>query len=1763
MDLTHCRLTVVAKQYWRAFSQQKKLVEFRSGNQSTALTEGMHLLFSLNATERRRGNTDLICAEVLTVIRLTCAQACARFPVEAHACNLPQLCSNWRSDTVNCIVVKKNSLHRTKRLVNLAQGNLGILRQFMYKTGSPRFCHIDDLDRTLTVTSNTGKTETCSFHATWPTASNTRRARSAPAGAGGSERAVETTLSVAGCSPLQRQDSFTDDRETLDRAYTRTKTFALLKNCLESNTVQEFKTMAKDCPVIRSREINRQIESVLELNAGNSISLQALYKLRQSASSKGSTLVFRTIQYVANLVAVSVFLDGAIDDNLMDEWRKKFHPWVMKTFRPECIRLLPKKWYFGDHWDGGENPLEEAVVSFGLHVEPGVHNQQISFPSKDWRCDKCLAEFTKTHRTALACKCGIALCTLCFGVEDVEPKQGRGRRAAVRTFVCERCLEKHTGGSKEPCKDLLIPDHSSKLCSCCGCDMMDPYWSACPARCRLCCRLFCEREVATCQLDTEVLSTATSIGCKGVYRLSQEAKPLESLRMVASIECLFCIGRPEYLENRKKVFKRLTRKVDVSVDPLELQVGYKLRRDVVQRNFKDARAVGDFVYDLHYGGFREVSRLALDFLMQMLSVQVVPDQNQTPLRPSVSAFNMLHLLGQHPLANARMLEMVCRAHAYWAEKEGTVLLRKIGHLLQPLNPLGASTRKRVGFYGEHLFKAGPLNDLIAEAIVLFSTLYPCWEVFVFGVSSDYAVDSDLNHPPVKQLWEHFEPERRICFEPAVDAEAKLKRLREATLDVFIALPGWTGTEDLGKILYCKAAPVQFNYLEFASPMHAPALVDFTILGQAVGDEQRRCVVRERLGVIESPGTYQPMQSRALLDAVHARPSKKDRAFWNLPSDNFILLVAGSTNRLDFGEKSVHPYWAMMRRISGSILIFPDKPSGMRSYILKCLAEYNASQEASHQVDPSRIIFQEWIHDKGDFWELIAAVGLEGGRGTTICTFGSVCFHTGAGDAFMNCVTHYTCRYPNGTMQQRVAAEIATAVGLEWPCVSDSPEATVDAVVAYAHDWGLQDRIYNHMKRAQETRAGFYDAERAPRFLAHAVDTACAQVMAAGGDRSKLTDFNIPFEGRAMEALSPEAGAASAEQLRYSLLAAAGMTVELYDNAATMLQGIEEETGCTLIALEGVGASTLAIRARFPTEEKEAVIKISKDGCLPARAHNRPLFREAKCLAEWHDAMKKHAFCNLLPRPFKVLKGGCFFGHSLPNDDGEVVFFLICERIARSYRDVAQRHQDNWQQHGLMEDSFRIEVLQPMCQGMFWAQNNDVLRVIFRDWKPDNVRFRPDGTAVIVDLGSSATARVRRGAGQQAVFVERRATSKCSDAGARRGCGLLRGQPPRLGDKYVAILQAAIEVFSSRAGDRGLALIGGTTPGFRDDEQREQAKLWRFFHTRILQHFDQKQGGKQDVYALFRTVLYTLTHQRGVAIDVWDAQAKAAAIQGAPGIKGMLLDAAPPGTRIRQTLALERLVDFLHGGLCPECSPVTTVEGAVCTMDSLPKRARLDIMRAMIHEVNTVAILTPDQEEGLSKGLLFPYGPLRRAVQWPEGFLNSLKHSVLEKVEAAVIPQLAAKCQPEMGVGLLALEDVPGNTLLGVYVGRKVRNHQRGTVYDAREYPSRYNVTGQGKIKILSQLNLETKFTCDAQPTSPHDFDWCKIQGNSGPCMNASDSEAKANCMVDRHSAWYDEDTGLIWMLVWSKPARIKKGQYCMWYYDHTAGAGNLWHFRAV
>ena len=103
-------------------------------------------------------------AVVRGIYVLSCKEAYACFPVEAHACNLEIMCKRWRcNNTVQCLVLDRNSLRVASEVRNLAAGNLGLLRQIIDRTGAARFCCSVDLGKTAMVRLSTGKMVHCTY----------------------------------------------------------------------------------------------------------------------------------------------------------------------------------------------------------------------------------------------------------------------------------------------------------------------------------------------------------------------------------------------------------------------------------------------------------------------------------------------------------------------------------------------------------------------------------------------------------------------------------------------------------------------------------------------------------------------------------------------------------------------------------------------------------------------------------------------------------------------------------------------------------------------------------------------------------------------------------------------------------------------------------------------------------------------------------------------------------------------------------------------------------------------------------------------------------------------------------------------------------------------------------------------------------------------------------------------------------------------------------------------------------------------------------------------------------------------------------------------------------------------------------------------------------------------------------------------------------------------------------------------------------------
>ena len=765
-------------------------------------------------------------------------------------------------------------------------------------------------------------------------------------------------------------------------------------------------------------------------------------------------------------------------------------------------------------------------------------------------------------------------------------------------------------------------------------------------------------------------------------------------------------------------------------------------------------------------------------------------------------------------------------------------------------------------------------------------------------------------------------------------------------------------------------------------------------------------------------------------------------------------------------------------------------------------------------------------------------------------------HTGANDLIMRCCLLFTCWDQAGAMPSRVAAEVVTAAGLGQVCVADTPEGVVPLVVNYWRDQRLRDRLAAFLARTKKDGIGFFDEHRIPDALCRIVEHYFAEFMRTRGDRAQLKDHTFPNTGP-VEIFAVDDRAAA----RKKLLGEMGIEDGMQESAEALLLWLESELEAEFSPdIVGRGGSTVTLCAKHCKGGNEVLtaVKVATRGRPKDRLHNESLCREALCLWLWGNKMRNHAFKTLLPEPHSYLaKGASFHGHSLPNQEGKVLVFLLCELIPLKFTDTAAKHTEDWQQSGTFHDKLRLNIILPLFQALFWAERKGLYLM---DVKPDNLGLRSDGTLAFLDVGQGCVCPVPNSAvlrdAEGMTLVQRPVTMAASDgtqgsAANKRQRGRLPGpllQGRSRGKGGVAITRRDLSVFQRMAGQRGgLANHGGGgTMGFRDEDEvaAQEALLHDKSRGGFARLFEPKHGFARDRFAAVRTVLFILTRRQGVTMREWDAEALAAAKGGPKGIREMLLRAVCRGVEVQQNIVLDRMVDFLFGGLRPE------------------KIRRLSAMEAMTDEMSTLPILPSHYAVQLASGhpIRLAGGPLHQLL--PPGYLAALKEKGghLAALADSILPALSFVNQPSMGMGVKADEEIPGDAVAALYVGIRAPNASIGAEYAVRDFPSRYAATAQG-IKILGGTELDCKVTCDAQLTAERDFEWHVIKSIGGPFMNAC-SPAAANCVLDRHSVWVDPDTQLVWMLVRTKQERpVAKGDFLMWDYSPTAGAGQLWSFK--
>ena len=183
VDMSRVRRAVIHLKHYRDILTEDKLVEFRSCAVALRFVPGLLVLFCLGSRWRRRGMEAMLVAEVLEIVDLPCREACLRFPVEAGACKLSRMARSWKGGKVRCIVL--SGARPATDYVNLSAGCLGFVGQFESTTGTPRFCHVSDLHKTMAVTLKSGLTVSSILKRSWPLTvnSNPRRSNTEEGGA--------------------------------------------------------------------------------------------------------------------------------------------------------------------------------------------------------------------------------------------------------------------------------------------------------------------------------------------------------------------------------------------------------------------------------------------------------------------------------------------------------------------------------------------------------------------------------------------------------------------------------------------------------------------------------------------------------------------------------------------------------------------------------------------------------------------------------------------------------------------------------------------------------------------------------------------------------------------------------------------------------------------------------------------------------------------------------------------------------------------------------------------------------------------------------------------------------------------------------------------------------------------------------------------------------------------------------------------------------------------------------------------------------------------------------------------------------------------------------------------------------------------------------------------------------------------------------------------------------------------------------------------
>jgi hypothetical protein len=697
-------------------------------------------------------------------------------------------------------------------------------------------------------------------------------------------------------------------------------------------------------------------------------------------------------------------------------------------------------------------------------------------------------------------------------------------------------------------------------------------------------------------------------------------------------------------------------------------------------------------------------------------------------------------------------------------------------------------------------------------------------------------------------------------------------------------------------------------------------------------------------------------------------------------------------------------------------------------------------------------------------------------------------------------------------------------------------ANADDFVQKGHAWASQQRdAIAFLLEQKEKGSGYFNPDRVPNAMRTIVRAVFAGETQGRFDRSvdSVLVYRRPDKKARLAGIVEPIGASRLNKVMF------------YKAGFEQILDLLETTGIKLNRVIGIHGNVYAIegvltRDLSPRDKRgmKVGVKINSGLRRALTMHNDPVLRDNANATTATDRMQGSMhWSHLIPRPVSVLhEGRSSLGHTEPNASNHVIMFSISGYVDRGFEDTLAELARKRRENGTLSNDL-VLLFQELFLGLWHAHSNGVL---IGNINPQNIGQTPDGKVVFCDLGLGRCGAPKHGQafGKQSgptplnwrnsTVYFATGTNPKGDPSLYQASGQYKRKIPFLFLTRQDLLQGDA---LSRQRERGLGRLGNGIYTFYDCEaaeerakEEERAKKGEQPPT----PYDRKKEEAGEVFQALRTALQFFNQPDWRDPDDWERRATAAAADPKKMLEFLL-----SGTRGKpqQPLALQRFAIFFANGL--------------------GQHPRPGLIRLMTSLALTVPVHSPADERDILR---------RIGISFPGGLAGRVYAGIKSEWRGLFIPPSRAQIEPDgknegghMGLGLQAVKAIKKGQFVTFYCGTKRADSDGEGPMDT--FPSRFGVS----IRSSRQTG---KFSINGFTGRKLTMQWLKDHQATGMFMNAGDWKGGPGCnvMLDRHKAWTDPATGIVWIPMYAI-CDIASGDFLRWKYSPVDGEGGFYNFK--